>query len=85
VIIIVHDHKSERGVGVMMAYALFAFNVEQVWLTVFVTVACAIASYGLVLGLERLVAPWSRPAPDTHQGNQMRALPARSGAKRCLG
>jgi ABC-type nitrate/sulfonate/bicarbonate transport system permease component len=53
---------AERGLGVMMAYALYAFNVEQVWLTTVVTVACAAGCYGLVLGAERLIMPWHRPA-----------------------
>ncbi len=42
----------------MMAYALFAFNVEQVWLTVVTATLCAIVAYGAVQALERLVVPW---------------------------
>lgn len=53
---------AERGLGVMMAYALYSFKVEQVWLGTLVTMVCAAGSYGLVLGVERLVMPWYRPA-----------------------
>jgi len=51
---------AERGLGVMMAYALFAFNVDQVWLAMLVTVVCALGCYGLVLGAERILMPWNR-------------------------
>jgi NitT/TauT family transport system permease protein len=53
---------AERGLGVMMAYALYSFQVEQVWLASIVTVICAAGCYGLVLGVERIVMPWHRPA-----------------------
>jgi NitT/TauT family transport system permease protein len=53
---------AERGLGIMMAYALYSFKVEQVWLATIVTVICAAGCYGLVLGVERLVVPWQRPA-----------------------
>ncbi|WP_421996430.1 ABC transporter permease [Reyranella sp.] len=49
---------AERGLGVMMAYALFAFNVEQVWLTVVTATLCAIVAYGVVQAVERLVVTW---------------------------
>lgn len=49
---------AEQGLGVMMAYALFAFNVEQVWLTVVTATVCAIAAYSAVQLLERCVIPW---------------------------
>lgn len=49
---------AEQGLGVMMANSLFAFNVEQVWLTVVTATLCAIVAYGAVQLIERLVIPW---------------------------
>jgi len=53
---------AERGLGVMMAYALFAFNVEQVWLTVVTATLCAVVAYGAVQLLERVAVPWQPAA-----------------------
>jgi ABC-type nitrate/sulfonate/bicarbonate transport system permease component len=46
---------AERGLGMFMAYALFSFDVPNVWLAVVVCIAAALTSYGVVALLERLV------------------------------
>ena len=48
----------------MMANALFAFNVEQVWLTVVTATLCAIGAYGAVQLIERFVIPWQPSGRD---------------------
>lgn len=52
---------AERGLGMFMAYALFSFNVPNVWLAMVVCVTSALASYLLVALLERA-------ALDRHRG-----------------
>ena len=42
----------------MMAYALFSFNVAQVWLTMFVSIISAILAYALVGLVERRIIYW---------------------------
>jgi ABC-type nitrate/sulfonate/bicarbonate transport system permease component len=53
---------AERGIGVMMAYALFSFDVVQLWLTVITATACAIGGYAFVVLVERIAMPWHETA-----------------------
>lgn len=53
---------AERGLGVMMAYALFSFDVPKVWLSLAVSAGLAMASYGLVSLAERAVVRWDTAA-----------------------
>jgi len=52
---------AERGLGMFMAYALFSFNVPQVWAAMVVCVITALASYLAVAGIERVVVTWDVP------------------------
>jgi ABC-type nitrate/sulfonate/bicarbonate transport system permease component len=52
---------AEQGLGLMMAYALFSFNVPQVWLTIIVTILIALAAYLAVQTIERVVVRWTPP------------------------
>jgi ABC-type nitrate/sulfonate/bicarbonate transport system permease component len=49
---------ADRGLGIMMVYALFSFNVPLVWLTIIAVAALAMSAYGLVALAERLVVRW---------------------------
>ena len=46
---------AERGLGVMMIFALFSINVPRVWLTILASVALSIGAYALVAVLEKAV------------------------------
>lgn len=46
---------AERGLGIMMVYALFSFDVPLVWLTIVSVCGLAMLAYGLVALVERLV------------------------------
>ena len=52
---------ADRGLGMMMAYALFSANVPQVWLTMVVSVVIALSAYGVMSMLESRVVRWSPP------------------------
>lgn len=52
---------AEQGLGVMMAYALFAFNVAQVWLTILVAIVVAIAAFFIVHLVEKAILDWTPP------------------------
>ena len=49
---------AERGLGIMMVYALFSFDVPLVWLTIVAVCALAVIGYGVVAIGERLVVTW---------------------------
>jgi ABC-type nitrate/sulfonate/bicarbonate transport system permease component len=51
---------AERGLGIMMVYALFSFDAAQVWLVILTVCLLSVTAYGLVALAERLVAPWAR-------------------------
>ncbi|MDQ8023577.1 MAG: ABC transporter permease [Moraxellaceae bacterium] len=51
-----------QGVGTMMAYAMFSFKIEQVWMAVILCVLLAVAAYGLVHALERRFVRWEAVA-----------------------
>ena len=51
---------AERGLGIMMTYAMFAFDVPQLWLSILGTCIISLALYAGLAALERLVlARWS--------------------------
>lgn len=49
---------ADRGLGIMMVYALFSFNVPLVWLTIITVCALAMTAYGAIALAERLVVRW---------------------------
>lgn len=51
---------ADRGIGAMMLYALFSYDIEKVWLAVLLCCALAGAAYGLLALLERQVITWER-------------------------
>ena len=46
---------ADRGLGIMMTYALFSFDVPQAWMTIVAVCGLAMLAYGAVAVLERLV------------------------------
>ncbi len=46
---------AERGLGIMMTYAMFAFDVPQLWLAILGTCALSLALYTAMAGFERVV------------------------------
>jgi NitT/TauT family transport system permease protein len=56
---------ADRGLGIMMVYALFSFNVPLVWLTIVAVSTLAVSAYGIVALAERLVIRW-QPAGQGH-------------------
>ncbi|WP_421724427.1 ABC transporter permease [Bauldia sp.] len=50
---------TDRGLGTLITYALFSFNVPLVWLSILTVCALTAASYGLVALAEHRFAPWS--------------------------
>lgn len=50
---------SERGLGAMIIYALFSFNVPVVWLTILTVCALSAAAYGLIALAERRIVRWA--------------------------
>jgi NitT/TauT family transport system permease protein len=46
---------AERGLGIMMIYALFSFDVALAWLTILTICVLAVIAYGLVAGAERIL------------------------------
>jgi ABC-type nitrate/sulfonate/bicarbonate transport system permease component len=46
---------AERGLGIMMTYAMFAFDAPQLWVTILATCLIAVALYGALAALERVV------------------------------
>lgn len=49
---------ADRGLGIMMVYALFSFNVPLVWLTILTVCLLAMSGYGLAALAEHLVIRW---------------------------
>jgi NitT/TauT family transport system permease protein len=50
---------AERGVGIMMIYAMFSFDAPQVWVTILAVCLMAIAGYGFFAALERAYLRWA--------------------------
>ncbi|MGR3803402.1 ABC transporter permease [Marinibacterium profundimaris] len=49
---------AERGLGAMMIYALFSFNVPVVWLTILTVCGLSALAYGLIALVESRVITW---------------------------
>jgi NitT/TauT family transport system permease protein len=50
---------AERGIGIMMIYAMFSFDVAQVWMTIIAVCLMAIAAYGFFAAVERVYLRWA--------------------------
>ncbi len=50
---------AERGVGIMMIYAMFSFDAAQVWMTIIAVCVMAIAGYGFFAAVERVYLRWA--------------------------
>lgn len=53
---------ADRGIGAMMLYALFSYDIVTVWMAVLACCALAALAYGGWSLLERAVLRWNRPA-----------------------
>ncbi|MEO1017182.1 MAG: ABC transporter permease subunit [Pseudomonadota bacterium] len=53
---------AERGLGIMMVYALFSFDVPLVWLTIITVCLLAMTGYASVALAEKLLVHWAAPA-----------------------
>jgi len=51
---------ADRGIGAMMLYALFSYDIVTVWVSVILTCLLAAAAYGLCAILEKRVVFWTR-------------------------
>jgi NitT/TauT family transport system permease protein len=49
---------ANRGLGLFMLHALFAFQIEQVWASILVCSLLAVLAYGIVALVERAVIRW---------------------------
>jgi ABC-type nitrate/sulfonate/bicarbonate transport system permease component len=49
---------ANRGLGLFMLNALFAFQIEQVWAAIMVCSLLAVAAYGFIALIERVVVHW---------------------------
>jgi NitT/TauT family transport system permease protein len=50
---------AERGLGAMMIYALFSYNVPVVWLTILTLCGLSASAYGLIALAESRVVTWT--------------------------
>lgn len=50
---------AERGIGIMMIYAMFSFDAAQVWMTILAVCLMAIAGYGIFAAVERVYLRWA--------------------------
>jgi NitT/TauT family transport system permease protein len=50
---------AERGLGAMMIYALFSYNVPVVWLTILTLCGLSASAYGLIAFAESRVVTWA--------------------------
>jgi NitT/TauT family transport system permease protein len=53
---------ANRGLGLFMLHALFAFQIEQVWASILVCSLLAVVAYGIVALTERAVIRWDARA-----------------------
>ena len=60
---------ADRGLGIMMTYAFFSFNVPLAWLTIIAVCTIATTAYGLVAIVERLVVGQPLDAFDRKGGS----------------
>ncbi len=49
---------ADRGLGILMLHALFAFQPPQLWLGIVICILVATSAYALVAALERLAVYW---------------------------
>jgi ABC-type nitrate/sulfonate/bicarbonate transport system permease component len=49
---------ANRGLGLLMLHALFAFQIEQVWSSILICSLLAVLAYGIVALVERTVIRW---------------------------
>jgi len=52
---------ADRGLGMMMTFALFSFDVPQVWLTMLTSAAMAVGSFAVVALAEQVCVSWRQP------------------------
>ena len=55
---------SDKGLGTVMLYALFSYDIAKVWLSVLATCAMAALFYAAIAALERLLVRWDRPVTE---------------------
>ncbi|MCX5496156.1 ABC transporter permease [Kaistia dalseonensis] len=60
---------ADRGLGIMMTYALFSFDVPLAWLTIVAVCCLATSAYGLVAIAERIVVGQPIDAIGAMKGN----------------
>lgn len=58
---------AERGLGAMIIYALFSFNVPVVWLTILTVCAISALAYGLIALIESRVVTWTPTGGAGHE------------------
>ncbi len=49
---------ADTGIGAMMLYALFSYDIQKVWLAVLLCCALAAGAYALIAAVERIVVRW---------------------------
>ncbi len=49
---------AEQGLGVVLIFSLFQFQVPLLWAAMVLTTAIALGGYGLIGGAERILMPW---------------------------
>lgn len=54
---------AERGLGLMMSYALFSFQVPRVWLGMLAAASIAVAAFGAVRLVEQRLLAWDDQPP----------------------
>lgn len=59
---------TDRGLGAMIVYALFSFNVPLAWLTIVTVCGLSALTYGLIALAEARVVTWTGPADDRLAG-----------------
>ncbi|SLN42271.1 ABC transporter permease [Roseisalinus antarcticus] len=57
---------AERGLGAMILYALFSFNVPVVWLTIVTICGLSAGAYGLIALLEARIVNWGPKGVSGH-------------------
>ncbi|MFW5641531.1 MAG: ABC transporter permease [Roseicyclus sp.] len=50
---------AERGIGIMMIYAMFSFDAAQVWMTIIAVCLVAIGGYAIFAAVERVYLRWA--------------------------
>ena len=58
---------TDRGLGAMIVYALFSFNVPLAWLTILTVCGLSALAYGLIALAESRLVTWTAPADDPQE------------------